>query len=114
MNPYSFISALRESSGVILYFARGVKRSVRRTLQFQPPLPSDRDRPSRRQPLDLRGPLDGKPTVADLEDDPVADYVVSGGRGGEIGHALPQVRVFVRHLAGAALPALLCCQSHRR
>ncbi len=32
------------------------------------------DRSGGRQPLDLRSPLDGKPIVADLEHDPLADY----------------------------------------
>ena len=68
---------------------------MRRTVQFQPLLSSDCDWPGRRQPLNVRGPLDGKPTVADLEDDPIADYIVSGGRLAKLGDALQCFRVAI-------------------
>src|SRR5260370_8382565 len=70
----------RENRSGVILGSQEVNVLLRRTVQFQPLLPFDRDRPGRRQPLNLRGPLDGKPTVADLEDDPIADYIVSGGR----------------------------------
>src|SRR6266853_4246877 len=39
----------------------------------------DSDRTGWRQLLNLCSPVDGKPSVADLEDDPLADYILSGG-----------------------------------
>jgi hypothetical protein len=42
------------------------------------PLPFDRDRSDQWQPLHLRSPLDCKPILADLENDPQADYSSCG------------------------------------
>lgn len=47
--------------------------------RVQPLFLFDRDRSGRRQLLYLCSPLQGKASVADLEDDPLADYIVSGG-----------------------------------
>jgi hypothetical protein len=44
-----------------------------------PVLPFHRYRPGQRQSLNLRGPLDCKPIAANIEDDPIADYIVSCG-----------------------------------
>jgi len=67
------------------------------------------DRSGGRQPLDLRSPLDGKPIVADLEHDPLADYVVSCGRLRKFDNARYRVRSSVRRSAILVLAPVLGC-----
>ena len=68
----------RVSSGARMSFSDRKKCTPdsTRTVRFQLLL-FDRNRSGRRRLLNFCGPLDGKPSVADLEDDPLADYIVS-------------------------------------
>ena len=109
--PLSTSCSVREN---VILCSQGANAFLRRTVRFQPLLPFDRDRPGRRQPLNLRGPLDGKPRVADLEDDPIADYIVSCERLRKLGDALHWMRFSVRRSAtSGAWPALRGCEPHR-
>src|SRR5260370_35648270 len=99
----------RENRSGVILGSQEVNALLRRTVQFQPLLPFDRDRPGRRQPLNLRGPLDGKPTVADREDDPIADDIVSGGPLRSTRGRLPPRPCFSVPSAVRGRPRALCC-----
>src|SRR5437016_13419400 len=64
-------------------------RHRRCTVRLQAPLRFDRDRSGRQEPLNLCSPLDGKPSVADLEDYTLADYILSSGLLRKLDEALP-------------------------
>jgi hypothetical protein len=70
--------------------------NLKRTVRFHPVLPFHRYRPGQRQSLNLRGPLDCKPIAANIEDDPIADYIVSCGWLRKIDDVLHRMRFSVR------------------
>src|SRR5258708_11139337 len=106
-------TSLFTSGENVILCSQEVNALLRRTVRFQPLLPFDRDRPGRRQPLNLRGPLDGKPRVADLEDDPMADCIVGCGRYRKLVDALHRIRFSLRRSAISAWPPFLACDRHR-
>src|SRR5260370_648106 len=100
----------RENRSGVILGSQEVNALLRRTVQFQPLLPFDRDRPGPRQPLNLRCPLDGKPTVTDLAGDPIAADTDSGapslappGRSSK-GAAGEHQQNFRPHVRGLSLP----------
>src|SRR5260370_34895990 len=85
-------------------------RHRRCTVRLQPLFRFDHDRSGRRQLLNLCSPLDGKPSVADLEDYPLADYVLSSAPLRKLDDALHPMRSSLRRPAIPAWSALLACE----
>src|SRR5437764_14393910 len=85
-------------------------RHRRCTVRLQPLFRFDHDRSGRRQLLNLCSPVDGKPSVADLEDYPIADYILSSTRLRKLDDALHRMRSFVRRTAIPAWSAVLGCE----
>src|SRR6266550_7821171 len=83
---------------------------LRCTGRLQPPLRFDHDGSGRRQPLNLCSPLHGKPSVADLEDYPLDDYILSSTPLRKLDDALHRMRSFVRRTAIPAWSAFLGCE----
>src|SRR5436305_9919218 len=69
-------------------------RHRRCTVRLQPLFRFDHDRSGRRQLLNLCSPVDGKPSVADLEDYPLADYILSSTPLRKLDDALHRMRSF--------------------
>src|SRR6266699_1911187 len=85
-------------------------RHRRCTVRLQPLFRFDHDRSGRRQRLNLCSPLDGKPSVADLEDYPLADYVLSSAPLRKLDDALHPMRSSMRRTAIPAWSAFLGCE----
>src|SRR5216683_7358850 len=85
-------------------------RHRRCTVRLQPLFRFDHDRSGRRQLLNLCSPLDGKPSVADLEDYPLADYVLSSAPLRKLDDALHRMRSSGRRTAIPAWSAFLGCE----
>src|SRR6266566_9212159 len=85
-------------------------RHRRCTVRLQPLFRFDHDRSGRRQLLNLCSPVDGKPSVADLEDYPFADYVLSSGPLRKLDDALHRMRSSVHGTAIHAWSAFLGCE----
>src|SRR5712691_1393138 len=85
-------------------------RHRRCTVRLQPLFRFDHDRSGRRQLLNLCSPVDGKPSVADLEDYPLADYVLSSTPLRKLDDALHRMRFSGRRTAIPAWSAFLGCE----
>ena len=85
-------------------------RHRRCTVRLQPPLRFDHDGSGRRQLLNLCSPLDGKPSVADLEDYPLADYILSSTPLRKLDDTLHRMRSSGRPSAIPAWSAFLRCE----
>src|SRR5229473_3127621 len=86
-------------------------RHRRCTVRLQPLFRFDHDRSGRRQRLNLCSPLDGKPSVADLEDYSLADYILSrSGLLRKLDDALHPMRSSMRRTAIPAWSAFLGCE----
>src|SRR6266853_3228741 len=70
----------------------------------------DSDRTGRRQLLNLCTPPDGKASVADLEDYPLADYIFSSAPLRKLDEARHPMRSSVRRTAISAWAAFLGCE----
>src|SRR6266699_2832124 len=92
-------------------------RHRRCTVRLQPLFRFDHDRSARRQRLNLCSPRDGKPSVADLEDDPLADYVLNCRALPKLDHALHTMWFFIARATIPTWSAFLGCEPghcHRR
>src|SRR5712691_3315461 len=85
-------------------------RHRRCTVRLQPLFRFDHDRSGRRQLLNLCSPVDGKPSVADLEDYPLADYILSSAPLRKLDDALHRMRSSGRRTAIPAWSAFPGCE----